>query len=43
MELIRCSPELPNPAVYAVEMKLTILIQETLLLVAKRILMRQTA
>jgi len=43
MELIRCSPELPNPAVYAVETNLSIPIQETLLPVAKRILMRQTA
>jgi hypothetical protein len=39
----RRSPELPNPAVYALETNLAIPIRETLLPVAKRILMRQTA
>lgn len=43
MGLIRRSPELPNPAVYALETNLAIPIRETLLPVARRILMRQTA
>ena len=39
-ELIRNRSELPNPAVYAIETELTVPIQETLLPIAKRSLVR---
>jgi len=42
-EIIRSIPALPNPAVYCVETKLAVPLEETLLPIAKRMLVRELA